>query len=62
MFAASDVLKNNKNNAKNQQRSLSVHEYLAFDMLRDANVKVPKGGVAGTPKEAFEIAKSLGNA
>ena len=44
---------------KQQQRSLSVHEYLSMRILEDLNIKVPKGKVAKTPEEAFLAAQEL---
>ena len=41
------------------RRHLSVHEYIAIDMLRNEGITVPNGGVARTPDEALSIAESL---
>lgn len=43
-----------------QQRNLSLHEYLSMDLLREAGVSVPKGFVAKSSDEAYAIAKKLG--
>jgi len=48
-------------NQKQVTRNLNVHEYVAIDMLRNAGVNVPKGGVAHSPEEAYEVAKSIGS-
>jgi succinyl-CoA synthetase beta subunit len=39
---------------------MKIHEYQAKDVLREFGVRVPKGGVAFTVEEAFQIAKDLG--
>ena len=31
-----------------------------MDLLKDYGINIPKGGVAKTPQEAFEIAEKLG--
>lgn len=41
------------------RRHLSVHEYIAIDILRNEGITVPNGGVARTPDEALSIAESL---
>lgn len=42
----------------NSCRNLSLHEYLPMGLLKDYNVSIPKGWVASSPKEAFQIAES----
>ncbi|XP_057302327.1 succinate--CoA ligase [ADP-forming] subunit beta, mitochondrial-like [Hydractinia symbiolongicarpus] len=49
----------NKTGQYQQRRHLSVHEYIAIDMLREAGINVPKGGVARTPEEAYKVANSI---
>lgn len=44
-----------------QQRSLSLHEYLSMELLQEAGVSVPKGFVAKSSDEAYAIAKKLGS-
>ncbi|KAI8372223.1 hypothetical protein EDC96DRAFT_500323 [Choanephora cucurbitarum] len=44
-----------------QKRFLNIHEYLSVKLLREYGINAPKGEVAKTPEEAFEIAKSLGS-
>ncbi|MSO91893.1 MAG: ADP-forming succinate--CoA ligase subunit beta [Rhodospirillales bacterium] len=39
---------------------MNIHEYQAKELLRRYGVKVPRGKVAYTPKEAVEVAKELG--
>ena len=39
---------------------MAVHEYIALDILKNAGITVPRGGVARTPDEALKIAQSLG--
>ncbi|KAJ2963638.1 hypothetical protein NQZ79_g1456 [Umbelopsis isabellina] len=43
-----------------QKRFLAIHEYLSVDMLRSYGINTPKGAVAKTPQEAYDIAKKLG--
>lgn len=43
-----------------QQRTLSLHEYLSMELLQEAGVSVPKGFVAKSSDEAYAIAKKLG--
>ncbi|XP_029458734.1 succinate--CoA ligase [ADP-forming] subunit beta, mitochondrial isoform X1 [Rhinatrema bivittatum] len=44
-----------------QQRNLSLHEYLSMGLLQEAGIAVPKGLVAKSPEEAFAIAKEIGS-
>ncbi|OWK00717.1 SUCLA2 [Cervus elaphus hippelaphus] len=44
-----------------QQRNLSLHEYLSMELLQEAGVSIPKGHVAKSPDEAYAIAKKLGS-
>ncbi|ORY94159.1 hypothetical protein BCR43DRAFT_495970 [Syncephalastrum racemosum] len=44
-----------------QKRFLNIHEYMSVDLLRKYGINAPKGQVAKTPEEAFEIAKRLGS-
>ncbi|XP_046853113.1 succinate--CoA ligase [ADP-forming] subunit beta, mitochondrial-like [Xenia sp. Carnegie-2017] len=41
-------------------RHLSLHEYQSIQLLDDAGVLTPKGGVAETPQQAYEIADTIG--
>ncbi|CAO3643289.1 unnamed protein product [Cunninghamella echinulata] len=43
-----------------QKRFLNIHEYLSIDMMRKYGINAPKGQVAKTPEEAYEVAKKLG--
>lgn len=43
-----------------QQRHLSLHEYLSMELLKEAGISVPHGLVANTPEEAYKIAKEIG--
>uniref|UniRef100_UPI0010A01ACD succinate--CoA ligase [ADP-forming] subunit beta, mitochondrial-like n=1 Tax=Podarcis muralis TaxID=64176 RepID=UPI0010A01ACD len=43
-----------------QQRSLSLHEYLCMKLLKDAGISVPYGLVAKTPEEAYQVARDIG--
>uniref|UniRef100_A0A7N4P8N0 succinate--CoA ligase (ADP-forming) n=1 Tax=Sarcophilus harrisii TaxID=9305 RepID=A0A7N4P8N0_SARHA len=44
-----------------QQRKLSLHEYLSMELLQEAGIAVPNGQVAKSPDEAYAIAKKLGS-
>uniref|UniRef100_A0A2K6FH09 succinate--CoA ligase (ADP-forming) n=1 Tax=Propithecus coquereli TaxID=379532 RepID=A0A2K6FH09_PROCO len=44
-----------------QQRNLSLHEYMSMELLQEAGVSVPRGHVAKSPDEAYAIAKKLGS-
>ncbi|XP_053311509.1 succinate--CoA ligase [ADP-forming] subunit beta, mitochondrial [Spea bombifrons] len=44
-----------------QQRNLSLHEYLSMGLLKDAGIATPKGFVAKTPDEAYSVAKEIGS-
>ena len=41
-------------------RYLSLHEYQSIQLLEDAGVLTPKGGVASTPQQAYEIGEIIG--
>lgn len=43
-----------------QQRNLSLHEYLSMGLLQEAGISVPHGLVAKSPEEAYKIAKEIG--
>uniref|UniRef100_A0A670Z2Q7 ATP-grasp fold succinyl-CoA synthetase-type domain-containing protein n=1 Tax=Pseudonaja textilis TaxID=8673 RepID=A0A670Z2Q7_PSETE len=43
-----------------QQRSLSLHEYVSMELLKEAGVAVPKAVVAASPAEAFRAAEEIG--
>lgn len=43
-----------------QKRHLSLHEYISMDLMRNAGITVPRGDVACTPEEAYDIATNLG--
>ncbi|ORX91840.1 succinate-CoA ligase [Basidiobolus meristosporus CBS 931.73] len=42
-----------------QRRYLSIHEYLSMDLLKKYGVNIPKGEVAKSPIEAYEVAQRL---
>ncbi|XP_053561476.1 succinate--CoA ligase [ADP-forming] subunit beta, mitochondrial [Bombina bombina] len=44
-----------------QQRNLSLHEYLSMGLLQEAGIATPKGFVAKTPEEAYSVAKEIGS-
>ncbi|NXW11327.1 SUCB1 ligase, partial [Fregetta grallaria] len=44
-----------------QQRRLSLHEYMSMGLLQEAGISVPHGLVARTPDEAYKIAKEIGS-
>ncbi|EDO39671.1 predicted protein, partial [Nematostella vectensis] len=41
------------------RRNLSVHEHHSMKILQDAGILTPKGGVARTAEQAYEIATVL---
>ncbi len=43
-----------------QQRNLSLHEYMSIGLLKEAGISVPEGLVASTPEEAYSVAKQIG--
>nr|CAG8615748.1 7065_t:CDS:2 [Entrophospora candida] len=43
-----------------QKRFLAIHEYLSMDLLNNYGIKTPKGSVAKTPLEAYDVAQKLG--
>ncbi|ORX60239.1 succinate-CoA ligase [Hesseltinella vesiculosa] len=43
-----------------QKRFLNIHEYMSVDVMRKFGVNAPRGHVAKTPEEAFDVAKRLG--
>ncbi|KAJ3125284.1 beta' subunit [Nowakowskiella sp. JEL0407] len=43
-----------------QSRNLSIHEYLSMGLLEKYGVNIPKGAVAKSPEEAYQVAKNLG--
>ena len=43
-----------------QQRNLSLHEYMSIGLLKEAGISVPDGMVASSPEEAFTVAKQIG--
>ncbi|TSK62686.1 Succinate--CoA ligase [ADP-forming] subunit beta, mitochondrial [Bagarius yarrelli] len=44
-----------------QQRNLSLHEYLSIGLLKEAGISVPAGLVASSPDEAYAVAKQIGS-
>ncbi|KAF4080196.1 hypothetical protein AMELA_G00167730 [Ameiurus melas] len=44
-----------------QQRNLSLHEYLSIGLLKGAGISVPAGMVASSPDEAYAVAKQIGS-
>ncbi|KAG0343443.1 beta' subunit [Podila humilis] len=43
-----------------QRRFLSIHEYLSMELLQKQGIKTPRGGVAKTGAEAYDVAHKLG--
>lgn len=43
-----------------QQRNLSLHEYMSIGLLKDAGISVPAGMVASSSEEAYTVAKQIG--
>uniref|UniRef100_A0A9J8A6S4 Succinate--CoA ligase [ADP-forming] subunit beta, mitochondrial n=2 Tax=Cyprinus carpio TaxID=7962 RepID=A0A9J8A6S4_CYPCA len=44
-----------------QQRNLSLHEYMSIGLLKEAGISVPAGLVASSPDEAYAVAKQIGS-
>ncbi|KAG7502600.1 succinate-CoA ligase ADP-forming subunit beta, mitochondrial [Solea senegalensis] len=44
-----------------QQRNLSLHEYLSIGLLKEAGISVPEGKVATSAEEAYTVAKEIGS-
>ncbi|KAI8069231.1 hypothetical protein BC940DRAFT_298216 [Gongronella butleri] len=49
-----------QNVQQQQKRFLNIHEYMSMDVMRQYGINSPRGHVAKTPEEAFEVAKRLG--
>lgn len=43
-----------------QQRNLSLHEYMSLGLLKEAGISVPAGMVASSSDEAYAVAKQIG--
>lgn len=43
-----------------QQRNLSLHEYMSIGLLKEAGISVPAGTVASSSEEAYAVAKEIG--
>eukprot|EP00064_Thunnus_orientalis_P007205 superscaffoldBa00000788_g7225 len=43
-----------------QQRNLSLHEYMSIGLLKEAGIAVPAGMVASSSEEAYAVAKQIG--
>lgn len=43
-----------------QQRNLSLHEYMSIGLLKEAGISVPAGMVANSSEEAYTVAKQIG--
>uniref|UniRef100_A0A665TSB7 Succinate--CoA ligase [ADP-forming] subunit beta, mitochondrial n=1 Tax=Echeneis naucrates TaxID=173247 RepID=A0A665TSB7_ECHNA len=44
-----------------QQRNLSLHEYMSIGLLKEAGISVPEGMVASSSEEAYAVAKQIGS-
>ncbi|XP_041114910.1 succinate--CoA ligase [ADP-forming] subunit beta, mitochondrial [Polyodon spathula] len=44
-----------------QQRTLSLHEYMSIGLLKESGISVPKGMVASSSEEAYSVAKEIGS-
>ncbi|CAG5865356.1 unnamed protein product, partial [Menidia menidia] len=44
-----------------QQRNLSLHEYMSIGLLKEAGISVPDGMVASSSEEAYAVAKQIGS-
>lgn len=45
---------------RQQQRSLSLHEYMSIGLLKEEGISVPVGMVASSSEEAYAVAKQIG--
>lgn len=45
---------------RQQQRNLSLHEYMSIGLLKEAGISVPDGMVASSSEEAYAVAKEIG--
>lgn len=45
---------------RQQQRNLSLHEYMSISLLKEAGISVPAGMVASSSDEAYAVAKQIG--
>ncbi|MEQ2163651.1 beta' subunit, partial [Goodea atripinnis] len=46
---------------RQQQRNLSLHEYMSIGLLKEAGIAVPAGMVASSSDEAYTVAKQIGS-
>ena len=60
-LGGSNAVSSRWSNQKQPNRSLSIHEYLSMELMEEIGIKVPKGKVARTPEEAYQVAKELSN-
>ncbi|GCB62871.1 hypothetical protein scyTo_0013124 [Scyliorhinus torazame] len=44
-----------------QQRNISLHEYISIGLLKEAGISVPEGKSVSTPEEAYSAAKAIGS-
>merc|ERR1711959_165130 len=58
-FASRVPLGRNNALVATQKRFLNLHEYQSAEAMREFGVSTPKGGVASSVEEAFDIAKGL---
>ncbi|KAG7254489.1 hypothetical protein CRUP_014703, partial [Coryphaenoides rupestris] len=59
--AASGFLGCHGSQQHQQQRGLSLHEYMSIGLLKDAGIAVPDGMVASSSDEAYSVAKQIGS-
>lgn len=45
---------------RQQQRNLSLHEYMSIGLLKEEGISVPVGMVASSSEEAYAVAKQIG--
>lgn len=60
VFGGNTGLLANHGLQQQQQRNLSLHEYLSMELLKDAGISIPNGHVATSAEEAYSVAKKLG--
>uniref|UniRef100_A0A3B4ARV4 succinate--CoA ligase (ADP-forming) n=1 Tax=Periophthalmus magnuspinnatus TaxID=409849 RepID=A0A3B4ARV4_9GOBI len=59
--ALSSATKVSPPHCQQQQRALSLHEYMSIGLLKEAGISVPEGKVASSSEEAYAVAKEIGS-
>ncbi|SCU81518.1 LAME_0B07470g1_1 [Lachancea meyersii CBS 8951] len=61
MLSRTVAFKKGLQQVASQKRCLSIHEFRSAELLRKYKIGTPAGDAAFEPKEAFDVAKKLGN-